>query len=216
MAMITVGLDISAKTLDAAREGDRRKRSIPNTAEGYAHLKAWLQGLGGPTAVQVGMEATGTYHLPVATALVEAGYTVKVCNPLQVARYSQAMLARTKTDAVDAHTLAQFCARHPELPSWQPPTPERARLQALVRTRADLLEQRQQLENREHAADYTTQGALVQELQAPIRAVLQEQLDHIEEELAQLAQAATPEGQQLRWLQTIPGVRLVTAAVLVA
>lgn len=215
MTVITVGLDVSAERLDAAATAGQRQR-VANTPAGHSRLLAWLQQLGGPTQVSVGLEATGTYHRPVALALAVAGYAVRVCNPLQVARYSQALLARTKTDAVDAGTLAQFCARHAELPLWQPPTLEQERLQVLVRTRALLLEQVQQLRNRQHAASYTAHAALVAALQAPILAALDQQVARIEQELTHLQQAATTLGQQLRWVQSIPGVGLVTAAVLLA
>jgi transposase len=54
------------------------------------------------------MEATGSYHLRLASALHAAGHVVMVCNPLSIARYSQAVLARTKTDASDARRIASL------------------------------------------------------------------------------------------------------------
>jgi hypothetical protein len=45
----------------------------------------------------VGRAATGSYHLPLATAVPAAGNEVLVGNPPSIARSSQAVLARTTT-----------------------------------------------------------------------------------------------------------------------
>ena len=102
MAVVTLGVDISARWFDVA-QGAAVTR-YPNTAPGIAACLEWVAGRA--PAARIGMEATGTYHLPLATALYEAGHTVFVCNPLSLARYSEALLARTKTDATDARRIA--------------------------------------------------------------------------------------------------------------
>ena len=214
--METFGLDVAAQSLDVVAASGGRPRRFPNSPTGHTALLAWLRAQAPAGPVQVALEATGTYHRPVAQALHAAGVRVIVCNPLQVARYAQAGLQRTKTDAVDAHLLAQFGARHPELPGWQPPTPEEAHLQLLARTRADLRDQLQQLRNRQHAASYTADAAWLAEVQAPLIAALEQQLRRLEREVAALAQAPTPLGEHLRHLASIPGLGLVTAAVLLA
>ncbi len=139
----TLGVDISARWFDVAHGGAVRR--FPNTSEGITTCLAWLAEFGGP--VRVGMEATGSYHLPLAMALHEAGHTVFVCNPLSLARSSQAVLARTKTDATDARRIARFCAAH-DLVTWSPASPAHRRLHALVATRAMLVRELQALRNR--------------------------------------------------------------------
>ena len=205
----TLGVDISARWFDVARREDVRR--FPNTPDGVAACLAWLAELGGP--VRVGMEATGSYHLPLATALPEAGHTVFVCNPLSLARYAEAVLARTKTDAADARRIARFCEAH-ELAPWSPASPAHQRLHALVATRAALLEQVQRLRNRQGAAGFTACEALVTDLQAPVLAALTAQIARIDRELAAAAAAETPVAAQLRLLVTIPGVGRTTAAAL--
>src|SRR5262249_36629261 len=134
-------------------------------------------------AARIGLEATGTYHLPLATALYAAGHTVFVCNPLSLARYSEAVLARTPTDAPDAPRVARLCQAH-ELAPRRPAAPAHQRLHALVATRQALLPQLQQLRNREGAAGSTACQALVTELQAPVAAALTAQVARIDRELA--------------------------------
>jgi transposase len=82
MSAQTLGVDVSARWFDVAGDGEVRR--FANTPTGIAACLAWLVALGAP--VRVGMEATGSYHLPLATALHAAGHTVLVCNPLSIAR----------------------------------------------------------------------------------------------------------------------------------
>jgi transposase len=205
-----VGIDISARWFDAARGAELRR--FPNTDAGISACLRWLATVG---AERVGLEATGTYSLPLATALPAAGHTVFVCNPLSLARYRQATLARTKTDKLDARCIARFCAAH-ALHPWAPASVAHQQLHVLVATRQTLVEQAHRLRNRQHAAGCTPCPDLVRELQAPVLAALAAQLARIEQELARVAEAATPIGTHLRLLTTIPGIGLTTAATLVA
>jgi transposase len=82
-----------------------------------------------------------------------------VCNPLSIARYAEAVLARTKTDATDARRIARFRAAH-ELAPWTPAPPGRQRLRALLTARETLVQERLRLRNRQHAAGDTACAAL--------------------------------------------------------
>jgi transposase len=211
MRPTTLGVDISARWFDVAHQAEVRR--FANMPTGITACLRWLAGFGGP--VRVGMEATGAYHLPLATALHGAGHTVFVCNPLSIARYSEAVLARTKTDPTDARRIARFCEAH-ELAPWSPASPAQQRLHALVSTRQALVRQIQQLRNRDGAAGYTPCAELVAELQAPVLEALAAQIARIDRELAALATAEAEPGPQLRLLTSIPGLGLVTAATLLA
>jgi transposase len=211
MAAVTLGVDISARWFDVAHGTEVRR--FANTAPGIAACLGWVAGV--DRSARIGLEATGTSHLPLATALYEAGHTVFVCNPLSLARYSEAVLARTTTDAADARRIARFCEAH-ELVPWRPASPAHQRLHALVATRQALLQQLQQLRNREGAAGYTACQALVAELQAPVAAALTAQVARVDRELARLAAAETPLGAQLRALVSLPGLGRTTAATILA
>jgi transposase len=137
MSSQTFGVDISAHWFDVAH-GEQVRR-FANTSTGITACLDWLSTFGSP--VRVGMEATGAYHLPLATALHAAGHEVLVCNPLSIARYSQAVLARTKTDTTDARRIARFCEVHDVAP-WTPASPVQQRLHALPATRETLVQER--------------------------------------------------------------------------
>jgi transposase len=211
MSSQTFGVDISARWFDVAHGEDVRR--FANASTGITACLTWLATFGTP--VRVGMEATGSYHLPLATALHAAGHSVLVCNPLSIARYSQAVLARTKTDATDARRIARFCEAH-EVPPWTPASPGQQHLRALLTARETLVQERLRLSNRQHAAGYTACQALVTELQAPVLAAIEGQIAHIDRELAKLAAAETPLGAQLRVVATIPGLGLTSAGFLLA
>jgi len=207
----TLGIDVSARWFDVARDAEVRR--FPNNAEGIAACLAWLSQLGAP--VRAGMEATGVYHLPLAAALHAAGHAVLVCNPLSIARYAQAVLARTKTDATDARLIARFCGAHDGAP-WTPTPAAQRRLRALLTARETLVQERLRLGNRQHAAGYPACAELVTELQAPVLAAIETQIARIDGELAILGRAETALGDRIRLLTSIPGLGVTTAAVLLA
>jgi transposase len=211
MSIQTFGVDISARWFDVAHA--EQVRRFANMSVGISACLAWLATFGTPA--RVGIEATGSYHLPLATALHAAGHVVLVCNPLSIARYSQAVLARTKTDATDARRIARFCEPH-EVAPWTPAPPMYQQLRALITARETLVQEALRLRNRQHAAGYTANATLVTELQAPVLAAIEAQLAYIDRELARLAAADTPLGAQLRLLASIPGLGLVTATTLLA
>jgi transposase len=92
------------------------------------------------------LEATGTYWVILATTLHQAGFAVAVINPAQAHDFAKALLKRSKSDAIDAQTLAELGARlQPQL--WTPPPAIYAELQRRVAQREALIELRQQLRN---------------------------------------------------------------------
>jgi transposase len=211
MTRQTFGVDISARWFDVAQGGAVRR--FATTSTGIRACLSWWATFGTP--VRVGMEATGSYHLPLATALHAAGHVVLVCNPLSIARYSQAVLARTKTDASDARRIPRSCEAHDVSP-WTPASPAQQQLRALLTAREALLQERLRLNNRQHAAGYTACQALVAELQAPVLAAIEAQITRIDRARAKLAAADSPLGAQVRIVVTIPGLGLATAGALLA
>ncbi len=111
--------------------GDARsKKSFPNGPTGFRALRTWLKNRN-VSDLHACMEATGACWLELARSLHAAGVRVSLVNPTRTALFARSQLRRTKTDAVDAQMLAEFCAiQHPEL--WTPPAPEILALRALL------------------------------------------------------------------------------------
>ncbi|AMR29483.1 hypothetical protein A0257_21905 [Hymenobacter psoromatis] len=75
---------------------------LDQTPASYARLVALL-----PTEATCVLEATGPYGLRLLAVLHQARRPVCVVNPLQVRRFAQSQLRRSKTDRTDAQMLSQ-------------------------------------------------------------------------------------------------------------
>jgi transposase len=195
--MTYIGIDLSQDYLDADLPGSVQR--LEQTPNGYAALLPALP----PGSVCV-LEATGPYGLRLLAALHQAGQPVCVVNPLQVRRFAQSQLRRSKTDRTDARLLSQFGQ------AFTPPLhqPSAVWLTQLQQRQAllDLLKgQRTALSNHQHALrqspwpDPVSSKALAAEL-----ARLDQQVAELEQSLAEQAQAQC--GADYARLQTIPGV----------
>jgi transposase len=106
------GIDIGSERHVVAIVGESGEVVLPATNfgedwDGYAWL---LARLGEPSDVLVGMEATGHYWQNLFAVLSGKGYAVALLNPLSTRRFAQASLERTKTDAIDALSIAKQIA----------------------------------------------------------------------------------------------------------
>ena len=103
------GIDVASERhvlarLDGAGTPLGPPTPITEDQAGYARL---LELLAPPPALVV-MEATGHDWKNLFAVLTAAGHEVALVNPLQARRFQEAGLARTKTDAIDAHGLARL------------------------------------------------------------------------------------------------------------
>jgi transposase len=108
-----IGLDIGAERHVVAGVDDQgtvvvKPTPITEDAAGYAQLR---EVLGDVSQALVVMEATGHYWKNVAAMLLSQGVAVALINPLRTQRFAGEELQRTKTDAIDALTLARFGAQ---------------------------------------------------------------------------------------------------------
>lgn len=84
---------------------------IDQTPDGLAALQRTLHHThADPGATLVVLEATGSYWITLALTLHQAGYAVSVINPAQAHHFAKALRCRSKTDAIDAQTLARLAA----------------------------------------------------------------------------------------------------------
>lgn len=180
-----VGVDVSARTLDAALDSARgapQPLSFHNTAAG--HRKLIQRITRGGRAARVCIEATGVYHLDLCVALHGAkGVEVMVVNPRAAKDFARAQLQRSKTDQVDARSLLEF-VRRMDFASWSPPSRSILDLRALSRRIQSLIVSRAQEKNRRHADDVVT------ETTPAIRESIERHLSAINDEIDTLTQSA--------------------------
>ena len=157
------------------------------------------------------MEASGGFEEAVATLLHEEGYSVSLVNPRRIKGYADSQLRRSKTDSADASLLARYGQREdPRL--WDPPTAAESRLRELTRARQALKKEKTRTENRlDEVGDEAVRNAyqdLLEEVNEKISALEEEIEEHVEE---------SPNlNDQCSLLDTIPGVGLQTAAIVVS
>jgi transposase len=210
------GVDIAARTFTASwtRGGAPRDRALTfaQIPAGFSAFQDRLRSLGAPAAeTLVVIEATGSYWVALAVSLHDAGFAVAVVNPAHVHNYALSLPRRAKTDALDAHVLAQFAAeRQPS--RWTPPPQVYHELRQRLVARDGLLEMRQQARNQRHALlQWPVVISSVREHLDKVIAELDTRLAELDAEIAAvLRDGAWAESASL--LRGITGIGMVTAA----
>ena len=207
--MDVLGLDVGKRELHAVLlQNDRAaSKSVPNSPSGLVQLRTWLKNRK-VSRVHACLEATGGWSEDVGIALSDAGHIVSLVNPSRVKAFAQSEGLRTKTDRVDAASIARFCRMHVPEP-WTPPTLEIRALQGLVRRHQSLVEMRTEEQNRLGAPLLTAPVKV--SITATI-AHLERELERVDREIAQLFDQYPPLGRQRDLLLSIPGIGATTAA----
>ena len=207
---VIVGIDVAKAKLDVAVRqpaGKWKTKVVANSVAGFAELRSWLAKHGVQHA-HVCMEATGVYWEAVAHDLADCGFEVSVVNPAQIKAFGGATGVRTKTDAVDAKLIAEFCAcTTPTL--WKPAAKSVRRLRALVARREALVDLRTQESNRLDVAP-------TQEVRSSIEQVISHldgQIRAIERQIGKDVDEDPTLREQRELLASIPGVGNNTAAM---
>jgi len=117
----------------------------------YSHLsfKTLLQifsELGNKNQIIIGIESTGNYHINIFSFLMNKGFNVLLINPLIVKKFNQAItLRKSKTDKIDALTIAKFLIFNKDkLPQNPPPKT----LKHLAREREKIAKEIAKIKNR--------------------------------------------------------------------
>ncbi len=209
--MIVLGIDIAKRKFDCALlQGERyRTKVFDNNSSGIDACVQWVA-RHASLPVHACLEATGPYAQALAEALFDAGHTVSLINPARSCAFSDSLGLRSKTDAVDARTLARYClALKPE--AWVPAPAHVRELQELVRRLDALIQMHTQEQNRLAVAHATVRNSIEQvltALDAHIEAIKQAIAKHIDQHPDLKAQRDL--------LDSIPGIGPGTSAWLIA
>ena len=106
-----VGIDIGKYHHQVAFIDSQGNKSSPdvsldNTGEGFELLLKSLNRFDKERTV-VGLEATGHYWLALYSFLADAGWTIKVINPIQSDAFRNMYIRKTKTDRKDSFIIAE-------------------------------------------------------------------------------------------------------------
>lgn len=161
--MLSVGIDVSKEksTVCAMRPFGEivvMPFEINHTDSALSELMRMIKRL--DTDSKVVMEATGIYHLPVASFLRENGLFVSVINPYEMKLYRAQDLRKVKTDKRDSMTIANYgIDKWFDLREFTPQEDIYAELRLLGRQYRFFMESRiEHLLNLTHLLDYTMPG----------------------------------------------------------
>lgn len=214
--VVDCGIDVSSKKLDICAEldGNRRAGTFENTASGHQKLIEFLTRKG--SFVRVVVEATGIYSFELCMALHRSRrIQVMVVNPRSSSDFARALMKRSKTDAVDAATLLEYCKRMP-FAEWVPPREEVLTLQQITRRLRGQTTNRTQEVNRLHALR-RLQGC--QAIQAELKRhidFLDESSQRLRDEALEIVTADLDLNEMFQHLTSIKGIATVSGLTLVA
>ena len=150
--MICVGIDVTKDKHDCfilSSEGVALADvfTIPNNLEGFNTLLDKLRACSTPQdSIKVGLEATGHYSYNILGFLLDNGLATYVLNPLRTNLYRKSLsLRKTKTDRVDARTIAAMLLSDAGLKPYTDTSYHNEELKSLTRYRFDKVKERAQL-----------------------------------------------------------------------
>ena len=150
--MIYVGIDVAKDKHDCFimnSEGEVLFKPfvIRNNRAGFDSLYEKIcSAAESPDKIKVGLEATGHYSYNILGYLLDKGLPTYVINPLHTNLYRKSLsLRKTKTDKVDAHTIAAMLMSDVDLKSYSNTLYHNEELKSLTRYRFDKVKERAKL-----------------------------------------------------------------------
>ena len=152
--MISVGIDVSKDKHDCFivnSEGEVLADvfTIHNTMDGFNFLLQRIRECTMPQdKIKVGLEATGHYSYNLIGFLLDNGLATYVLNPLRTNLYRKSLsLSKTKTDRVDARTIAHMLLSDAGLKPYTNTAYHNEELKSLTRYRFDKVKERTKLKS---------------------------------------------------------------------
>jgi transposase len=150
--MICVGIDVAKDKHDCfilSSEGEILADvfTIPNNSVGFDTLLQTIRSCTSPQEkIKVGLEATGHYSYNILGFLLDNGLTTYVLNPLHTNLYRKSLsLRKTKTDRIDARTIATMILSRVDLKSYTDLSYHNEELKSLTRYRFTKVNERAKL-----------------------------------------------------------------------
>ena len=150
--MVCVGIDVAKDKHDCfilSSEGEVLADvfTIANNRDGFELLLQTIRSCSRPTDnIKVGLEATGHYSYNILGFLLENGLHTFLINPLHTNLYRKSLsLRQTKTDRIDARTIASMLMSDVDLKSYTDTAYHNEELKSLTRYRFGKVNERAQL-----------------------------------------------------------------------
>lgn len=150
--MILVGIDVAKDKHDCFISNSDGEVlfdvfTITNTMDGFSELYEKISSVAEDLSkVKVGLEATGHYSYNILGFVLNKGLTTYVINPLHTNLFRKGQsLRKTKTDKVDAASIAMMLLTDKTLKSYSDSSYHNEELKSLTRYRFDKVQERARL-----------------------------------------------------------------------
>jgi len=208
-----IGIDVSKVKLDVAVMATDSQKTVlelqaENSPAACRDLAVRLKPYAGSIVI---IEATAGFHYAPAFALRDAGFQVKVINPIITGKYASSGIRKTKTDKVDALLLAKIGIMEQGLADYKE-NEKQIQMKQLSKAIAGLKEQRRSLMQKvKHMKHLGDMGS------AEVIRALESVLKTIERETAKLTRSlAILAAPEVKIISSVQGVSEETAAVIAA
>lgn len=188
-----------------------------NNEKGFARLSEWVtKQTIAEYPLRYVMEATGVYHERFAYFLSGKGCTVSIIMPNKISNFFKTLEVKTVTDKSMSMAIAMF-GLEKQLDDWTQPKRVYRSLRQLTRERSQLIAERTMIKNQLHAelAEAFPGEDTIRRMQDRINMV-NGQIKQIISEIKEAITADTALKQTITTITTIPGIGLLTAAVILA
>jgi len=120
MVSYFVGIDVSKTSFHAclidSSQNILLSQSFPLNYQGIKSFTKTLPHVS-KKSILIGIESSGCYHLNLITYLVNHNFICVILNPILIKNFAKLSLRKTKTDPIDAKTIATFLSQfHQKLP----------------------------------------------------------------------------------------------------
>lgn len=220
-----VGIDVAQKELvvslgtmdEEATTKIHAYKTFLNTEKGFIAMVLWVKKLTiAESPLRYVMEATGVYHEALAYYLSNKSYSVSIVMPNKITNFFRTLEIKTVTDKSMSEAIAMF-GLEKKLDDWIQPQKVFKELRQITRERDQLIAERTVLKNQLHAeqAEAYPGKKTVTRIKARIKMV-NGQLKQIMAEITGSIQKNPELSQAVKVVSTVPGIGLLTAAIILA
>lgn len=205
-----VGVDVSKHSLEVVVRADGRVERSYRVANTATDCRTFAKELSRSSMKAVVFEATGGYERTLRSALGQAGVPATMLNPRQARAFAEYKGKLSKTDKVDANTLALLAEEGRPTPT-PPPDPESETLKALVTRRLQVVDMLTMEKNRCDLAPAVVEPMIKRNIKSLERGRVR--LDCL---IQQAVQQDTVLRERDRLLQSIKGIGPATSLTILA
>lgn len=191
-------------------------RSFNNDSKGFGLFNKWFAKFWNQSVPLIlVMEATGVYHERLAYFLSDKGYRVAVVLPKRAKDFSKTLKVKSINDRIASQYLA-IMGLEKKLDLWSKPSKQYHDLKRLTREKERLQQQITQTKNQLHAekSGMYPHANTLKRLNQHLK-LLEKQREQILAEIRQTVKDDSELNEKVKKLITIPGVGLLTAAVVI-